>query len=62
MPPLILWAAGALGALAVGKWLARESGRINSELDVAKSGATGDRPSERPNLKRDPNTGVYRPQ
>jgi hypothetical protein len=62
MPPLILWAAGALGALAVGRWFARESGRINAELDIAKSGTTGDQPSERPNLRRDPNTGVYRPQ
>ncbi len=32
MPPLILWALGAVGAAMSGRWLYKESQRINAEL------------------------------
>ena len=61
MPPVILWALGALGAAVVVKWLVKEARRVNAEIDAAEA-APGAEPSDRPSLKRDPETGVYRPQ
>ncbi len=59
MPPLILWALGAAGAAVAGRWLFKESRRINTELHPEQ-----DRPVEEPlrKLERDPRTGVYRPK
>jgi hypothetical protein len=59
MPPLILWALGVAGAAFVGRWLFRESQRINAELHPEPPGA--ERDPARP-LERDPKTGVYRPK
>jgi hypothetical protein len=63
MPPVILWALGAVGGFAVVRWLAREGRRINEELERARTahvaeGAAGERI---PTLRRDPVTGTYRP-
>jgi len=57
MPPLILWAAGIIGAAVLGRVLYRESRRVNARLH----------PDERADeqvgtLERDPKTGVYRPR
>jgi hypothetical protein len=63
IPPLVLWALGALGAAALVKLIAREHRRINAELERAR--ATPVDKSERANyrtLRRDPRTGVYREQ
>ena len=60
MPPVILWALGALGAVALAKWVKREARRVNSELDAVRT--PGKNGTERPVLKRDPRTGVYRPK
>ena len=60
MPPLILWMLGAAGAALAGRWLYRESQRVNAELHPEQKPA-----EERqavPQLKRDPSTGVYRPK
>jgi hypothetical protein len=59
MPPLILVAAGAIGAIAAVRWLRKEAARINAELhpeDVVKERGAGRR------LVRDPVTGHYRPE
>jgi hypothetical protein len=65
MPPLIApviapLAAGALsvlGAVALAKLVAREWRRINAELHP-----DGDAAQRRPRLRRDPQTGVFRPE
>jgi hypothetical protein len=61
MPPLILWALGAVGATIVGRWLYKESQRINAELHPETPAPADERTSAR-KLERDPQTGVYRPK
>jgi hypothetical protein len=60
MPPLIAF-AGALGGLAVVRWAYRTAVRVNRELEEARSARLADRPGDIPTLRRDPNTGAYRP-
>jgi hypothetical protein len=60
MPPVILWALGAIGAAVVGRWLAKEARRVNAELHPAEE-PIDERASAR-KLERDPQTGVYRPK
>jgi hypothetical protein len=62
MPPVILWALGALGAAAAGRWLFKESRRINDELHAGEQPAPVDERASVPKLERDPKTGVYRPK
>ena len=63
IPPLVLWAIGALGAVALFKLAAREHRRINDELERVRStpAEKAERASYR-TLRRDPRTGVYREQ
>jgi len=61
LSPLIGWALGALGAAVVAKAVAKEWQRINDELHrapVAEAPARENIPA----LRRDPNSGVYRPE
>jgi hypothetical protein len=37
MPPLILWALGVAGAAIAGRWLYKESRRVNAELHLRRS-------------------------
>jgi N-formylglutamate amidohydrolase len=62
MPPLIAF-AGALGGLAVVRWAYRTALRVNRELEEARlaRGSEGARMGDIPTLRRDPNTGAYRP-
>jgi hypothetical protein len=62
MPPLIAF-AGALGGLAVVRWAYRTAVRVNRELEEARLArlAEASQPSDIPTLRRDPNTGAYRP-
>jgi hypothetical protein len=60
MPPVILWAVGALGVLAVARILAIASRKANAELDDIRRGRAVERPVEK--LERDPVTGEYRPR
>jgi hypothetical protein len=62
MPPLIAF-AGALGGLAVVRWAYRTAVRVNRELEEARRArvAEATRSHEIPTLRRDPNTGAYRP-
>jgi N-formylglutamate amidohydrolase len=62
MPPLIAF-AGALGALAVVRWAYRTALRVNRELEEARLARVVEaaKPGDIPTLRRDPNTGAYRP-
>ena len=62
MPPLIA-IAGALGGLAVVRWAYRTALRVNRELDEARRMRVAEtaRSHDIPTLRRDPNTGAYRP-
>ncbi len=63
IPPMIAWAVGAIGAVVASKLLAREWRRINDELDDRER-ATRDARAAKVRvgtLRRDPVTGVYRP-
>jgi hypothetical protein len=61
MPPLILWALGAIGAAVAGRWLYKEGRRINAELHPDDPVPVDERAGAR-KLERDPQTGVYRPK
>jgi hypothetical protein len=62
MPPLIAF-AGALGGLAVVRWAYRTALRVNRELEEARLRRVAEaaRSNDIPTLRRDPNTGAYRP-
>ena len=60
MPPVILWALGAVGAAVAGRWLYREAQRINAELHPDEPAPADDPPRRK--LERDPHTGIYRPK
>ena len=62
MPPLIAF-AGALGSLAVVRWAYRTARKVSHELEEARRvrAAEAYTPGEIPTLRRDPDTGAYRP-
>jgi hypothetical protein len=60
MPPLILIAAGIMGGAALVRLAVREGRRINRELDEARRAPPGEL-GDIPKLRRDPDTGTYRP-
>ena len=62
MPPLIAF-AGALGGLAVVRWAYRTALRVNRELEEMRLARVAEaaRSQEIQTLRRDPNTGAYRP-
>ena len=60
MPPLVVVALAAIGGTALAAWLARESQRVNAELDVQRRRSK--MPDSTPRLRRDPRTGAYRPE
>ena len=55
--------AGALGGLAVVRWAYRTALRVNQELEEARMARVAEsaRSHDIPTLRRDPNTGAYRP-
>lgn len=60
MPPVILWAIGAVSALAAVKLFRRASQKANAELDEIRRGGATAKSAEQ--LERDPASGVYRPR
>jgi hypothetical protein len=63
LPPLFVWALGAMGAAAAAKVAVQEWRRVNAELDqVKETGATPPKSEPVTELRRDPETGVYRPR
>ncbi len=63
MPPLVAL-AGALGSAAVIRWAYRTAKKINVELEEARLRrvAEGQPAGDIPTLRRDPETGAYRPR
>ena len=63
MPPLVAVALGALGGAALVRWALREAQRINRELREARPARVreGRREEHMQTLRRDPVTGIYRP-
>ena len=60
MPPVIVWAAGIVGAAYVVKLAKKEWRRVNDELDRVKAQPVRDADrATLPTLRRDP-SGVYR--
>jgi hypothetical protein len=55
--------AGVLGGLAVVRWAYKTAMRINQELEEARLARVTEtsRTGEIKTLRRDPNTGAYRP-
>ena len=60
MPPLILIVAGILGGAVVVRFVTREVGRVNRELDEAREAKLDDRNGVR-TLRRDPGSDTFRP-
>lgn len=63
MPPVVALTLGLVGTVALVRWCVREAHRINAELDSIRRAAATE-PVDRanlPKLKRDPQTGEYRP-
>jgi len=63
MPAAIAFAVGLMGAAMVVRWYIKEAQRVNLDLDNvrARAGTTPVDPDALPKLKRDPDTGEYRP-
>jgi hypothetical protein len=60
MPQALLMVLGAIGAAIAARFIAREWRRVNDELDRTRT-ATVDAREGIPVLRRDPETGIYRP-
>jgi hypothetical protein len=63
MPAALALALGMMGAAALVRWCVKEVHRVNAELDGVP-GKVSVEPVDRaalPTLKRDPQTGEYRP-
>ena len=64
MPPVIAVTFGLMGAVALVRWCIKEVQRVNAELDDVRGARAAVEPVDRtrlPTLKRDPDTGEYRP-
>jgi hypothetical protein len=62
LPPVIAWTLAAIGAAALSKVLVKEWRRINAELDACERAAEPVTREQLPTLRRDPSSGVYRPE
>ena len=63
MPPVFVFALGLMGTAVLVRWCVREVQRVNLDLDNLRGRAAVE-PVDRetlPTLKRDPDTGEYRP-
>jgi hypothetical protein len=63
MPPFVVVALGAVGGTMLVRWALREARRINHELEEARLAKVREsaRDERIRTLRRDPVTGVYRP-
>ena len=63
MPPVLILALGAFASAALVKFMAKESRRVNEELDATRAGTEPEVATKKhPTLRRDPATGEYRPR
>ncbi|MGA2817132.1 MAG: hypothetical protein ABSE67_12690 [Xanthobacteraceae bacterium] len=63
MPPVFALALGLLGAAALVRWCVKEVQRVNAGLDDGRARSVAE-PVDRdalPTLRRDPDSGEYRP-
>jgi hypothetical protein len=63
MPPVFALALGLMGTVVLVRWCVREVQRVNASLDEVRQKSAVD-PVDRgalPTLRRDPDTGEYRP-
>ena len=63
MPPVFLLALGLMGTAALVRWGVKEVQRVNADLDDVRATSAVE-PVDRgtlPTLKRDPDSGEYRP-
>jgi hypothetical protein len=61
VPPLLQWTLGALGAAVAAKFLVKQWRRVNADLHPAEPLRQSARENIRV-LRRDPVSGVYRPE
>ena len=61
MPPALAWTLGVLGAAALAKLVVKEWRRVNAELHPQPAASRSER-DRLPKLKRDPRSGIYRPE
>jgi hypothetical protein len=61
MRQALVWILGAVGAAIVAKLIAKEWQRVNQDLDRARPAPVDAGRDGAPKLRRDPETGVYRP-
>jgi hypothetical protein len=63
MPPVFVLALGFMGAAALVRWCVKEVQRANADLDDVRATSTVDSVDRGslPTLKRDPDSGEYRP-
>ena len=61
IPPVLALTLGVIGSVAVARWIAKEARRINAELHPQPPEAVSN-PGMTARLRRDPASGVYRPE
>jgi hypothetical protein len=62
LPVMLAWTAAAVGAAALARVLSKEWQRVNATLHAQKHAPAETVMREKlPTLRRDPRTGVYRP-
>lgn len=64
LPALLTWTLGTLGAVVLARFVAKEHRRVNGELDEMRGTPVMEKADRREyrTLRRDPRTGIYRPQ
>jgi hypothetical protein len=63
IPPLVAVTLGAVGAVALARVAVRHARRVNERLDVLRAARRAEQATQGPakRLRRDPETGDYRP-
>ncbi|MDB5598754.1 MAG: hypothetical protein JWN71_798 [Xanthobacteraceae bacterium] len=63
IPPLLAVTLGAVGVVALARVAVRHSRRVNDRLDAMRAAARAEQAPDGPKfkLRRDPETGDYRP-
>jgi hypothetical protein len=62
MTPLLGWTLGVLGATVVAKLVAKEWRRVNEDMQARDSLREAPARERIPGLRRDPMSGIYRPE
>jgi hypothetical protein len=62
IPPVLVWTLGILGAAMVAKVVAKGWRRVNVDLHARESLREAPARERIPVLRRDPNSGIYRPE